>query len=559
MKLLLRFLFSVAITLPNLLFAQEAFNGILIYHEIPSTYLEVLKYSTIQRNNIQYSTIAFSGGGTRSILNNGILLNISHPPPYPSEVVDQLRQLIHTYPDSSTEVTRLVRQISPAPTKPGLAAKASTTPRGKPDPAAVSFVTKDGHVYSNVHVSKANDSELSVTTGDGITHIDFEQLPPDIQKRFHYDSAKSASEKERKRADEEARAKQTKQSQPAIETVKQNELENQEAPSAQSTPSSPIVIQGHTQQEISNAEEQLRKLDEIVGRNPLDYKTRDQRGFCQLELVELLFGQGESTEHYNAALNDFSVAIQSYERDADAYAGRAAVLLGLTRGEEAYADIKRALTLNPNQAFAYKVLGDYFLIANNETEALNAYSKALALQPGFKAAETMVNALKRKNEKTTMDTAAWAAGKTPEGFDEQVQESRKQAYNNYPALTNTESRFAKFTATYKDQIALSQADFFHYSDWPMKLAKAAKDAYVKKLNLQATGLIAPLNSAIAEDERKLNDLNSYYTIGGVFTARQKQGFAGNIENLRQEIKQLKSQIDAINAQNREEQKSITQK
>lgn len=307
-------------------------------------------------------------------------------------------------------------------------------------------------------------------------------------------------------------------------------------------------------QEINDAQNELKRLDELVGRNPLDYRTRDQRGFCHLRLANLLFGIGESDDN-EAALKDFTVAIESYPNDANAYAGRAEALLELVRTDDAYADITNALKIDPNNAVAFEALGEYELTASKEAEAMNAFSKAIELDPSLNRAAIMLSELKAKASKVESDAASWKSGNAPEGFAEQVEASRAKVYKSYPALKNPASRFSQFTAGYNGLLQSQQPDFFHDPEWPMKLAQASKSAYVNQLQAEATQLIAPIEDSLRQDKSKLNDQNVYLGTSGVFTGGDKRAFEDNIQSLHEDIKSLESQLDNINKEYRQEEQS----
>jgi tetratricopeptide (TPR) repeat protein len=91
----------------------------------------------------------------------------------------------------------------------------------------------------------------------------------------------------------------------------------------------------------------------------------------------------------NAALNDYSAALERDPSITNAYINRGSALLRASRFEEARADFDRAITMGTNQpTLAYFNRG----MANEKLGALTAayrdYKKAQSLSPDFKPAST---------------------------------------------------------------------------------------------------------------------------------------------------------------------------
>jgi thiol-disulfide isomerase/thioredoxin len=58
---------------------------------------------------------------------------------------------------------------------------------------AEDFKTIDGKEYKNVRVSRVEPDGIVLISKSGISKVYFTELPPDIQKRFHYDAANAAA------------------------------------------------------------------------------------------------------------------------------------------------------------------------------------------------------------------------------------------------------------------------------------------------------------------------------------------------------------------------------
>src|SRR5277367_380346 len=56
---------------------------------------------------------------------------------------------------------------------------------------AVDWVTTDGKLYQNVSVIKVEDDAVTILHKNGGALVPLDKLPPDLQKRFHYDPVKA--------------------------------------------------------------------------------------------------------------------------------------------------------------------------------------------------------------------------------------------------------------------------------------------------------------------------------------------------------------------------------
>ena len=55
-------------------------TGLVIYNEPPGTYVDALEFSTLTKNNIQYSTVVLPGGDAQHIPTSGIQAIVNYPP-----------------------------------------------------------------------------------------------------------------------------------------------------------------------------------------------------------------------------------------------------------------------------------------------------------------------------------------------------------------------------------------------------------------------------------------------------------------------------------------------
>ena len=77
----------------------------------------------------------------------------------------------------------------------------SASPPQKAATALAPITTTDGTTYDAVEITKVNPDSISFTHSAGVATVDFEKLPPDVQRRFHYDPKLAGPSREaRKRA-----------------------------------------------------------------------------------------------------------------------------------------------------------------------------------------------------------------------------------------------------------------------------------------------------------------------------------------------------------------------
>jgi thioredoxin 1 len=73
---------------------------------------------------------------------------------------------------------------------------------------ADNFTTIDGKEYKNVKVRRVEPDGIVLATSSGIWKVYFNELPPKVQERFHYDSAKATAYSDQQAASQEAFRKQ---------------------------------------------------------------------------------------------------------------------------------------------------------------------------------------------------------------------------------------------------------------------------------------------------------------------------------------------------------------
>ena len=91
-------------------------------------------------------------------------------------------------------------------------------------------------------------------------------------------------------------------------------------------------------------------------------------------------------EHYKdnrlkEALQELSLAIETYPKNPDAYFWRARTFIRLEQYDDAIADLKTVVNLKPDYSPAYDNLGWLFMRRNNYDESLSNLNKSIELKP----------------------------------------------------------------------------------------------------------------------------------------------------------------------------------
>jgi hypothetical protein len=103
--------------------------------------------------------------------------------------------------------------------------------------SAEDWKTTDGKVYQNVTVVDSSSDAVTILHRDGGALVPLANLPPDIQKRFHYDpdKAKAAADARRKDDDADALALQAEMDQASKMRQAGPEAQDPDAPKANSS------------------------------------------------------------------------------------------------------------------------------------------------------------------------------------------------------------------------------------------------------------------------------------------------------------------------------------
>jgi tetratricopeptide (TPR) repeat protein len=98
--------------------------------------------------------------------------------------------------------------------------------------------------------------------------------------------------------------------------------------------------------------------------------------------------------HFVEARPHFEAAIQADDREPSYHLGNAVSLYRLQKEEEAVRSLQAVLALNPNEATAYKILGEIAYGQNAFEKAQAAWEKAIQLDPGDRAFSARLEKLK---------------------------------------------------------------------------------------------------------------------------------------------------------------------
>jgi len=151
--------------------------------------------------------------------------------------------------------------------------------------------------------------------------------------------------------------------------------------------------------------------------------------------------------------NKYEEAIEKYSEAIDVvpvatyYCNRAAAYSKLTQHEDAVKDAKAALELDPSYSKAYARMGFAYLNMNKLTEAEDAYSNALRLDPGNQSYKDNLDAVKEKINAGPTNVTAQIPGMPgmpgmggPGGFPNLAGMDFSQILNN-PAFMNMAQQF----------------------------------------------------------------------------------------------------------------------
>ena len=129
------------------------------------------------------------------------------------------------------------------------------------------------------------------------------------------------------------------------------------------------VARGEVLSELNRYHEARDVYTKVIQVNPHPFVYKD-RGRLQTILGD-----------YQAAVTDFTKAIELMPDLAEAYTGRGSVLIVIGKNQEALTDFNQAIRLAPNDSKAYKLRGILLNKIGRNQEALADFNQALLLNP----------------------------------------------------------------------------------------------------------------------------------------------------------------------------------
>ena len=241
MKFILRCLLAaLAISAIEAPAAQQPAAGLLVYESV-TNYVEVFEFVSIARKNLFDSTIIRPTGQSLSCKTEYIRAVVNYPPLFispenaaaASDNIRNIESLQERYPKFKGQFQTVEAKWNTA-VEAGKQMKLKEPVAQNPSTKAesFSFTTTDGKKYENVTISGTSGTDISVVSDRGIEHVLFEQLPRDMQIRFHYVPQTVVAQDRR---DKDALAQQVKdaQSQRAKEAQARQDMEAQTQPGNQ--------------------------------------------------------------------------------------------------------------------------------------------------------------------------------------------------------------------------------------------------------------------------------------------------------------------------------------
>ena len=490
--------------------AELAANGLLLYREPSSGYVGAVRYNSFEPGAVD-SVLVLVNGERQRYYNNGIIAKLDYPPVGLSSRSESALLMLRQAQQMSAQFPNYKRQIDEVVVK-WQNAIASAKPESKATESPA-LITRSGTTYRDAKISGLESDGLHITHADGVATVAFDDLPDLLQKQFlkQYESiTRKLAEEKTKREKIALEENQRQQTALTLTPMDRGEEKGREdrLPTPGQNPTSSVIDQliseGNELLRSGRAAEALKKYDQAVGRNPFDYKVRVQRGFCNLQLAKTTgaYDQivGEGNRYLDGALKDFNTAIQSYNEDVDAHAGRAEALFLMGETERAFSDMQTALAIDKKHAFTFKLLGDYYTRKSDEDRALKAYSYAASLEPKF---QSYVTSLREK--------------------------------------LNDPQRPMKMAAEVEKK----------------RLAEARKAAH-ENLYRREEAAVAQIESQIADVQHQLQTANSLNSTGGVFGPKDKQKFSNDVRELSDELRTLRAKRDEIRRQYQEANRNIDQ-
>ncbi|WP_306642247.1 tetratricopeptide repeat protein [Sanyastnella coralliicola] len=114
-----------------------------------------------------------------------------------------------------------------------------------------------------------------------------------------------------------------------------------------------------------------------------DYDSRDQA------LINLATAY-DGLDQKDSALHYYDIAISDFPYNYNAYFNRAITLMSMERGDEAVADLKMAISMNPNHSSSHYYLGLLAATEGKLTQALMSWSIFLFLEPDTQRSNSVI-------------------------------------------------------------------------------------------------------------------------------------------------------------------------
>ena len=301
------------------------------------------------------------------------------------------------------------------------------------------------------------------------------------------------------------------------------------------------VAQAEASMSAGDMSQAIAAYEKALEINPTDSSLYAKLGKACVISFQQSRGTADAADYLYKARDAFNKAIQFNSSNADAYVGRGIVFSNMANPEQALADLTKAIEIDPNNALAYKNRGDIFYGMNRDEQAISDYTKALGIQPDFTVARAALQNAKEAVDKTKNDQKAWDDGHSPEGFDAKVEESRQRAYQAYPDVQDNSTAMAQRVSAAVKQLSQTNPDFFHDSDWPMKITRAVAEQMKKEQSdanaanrAQIDQRLKQLQTAIDSDVYAMDQIQQ---LGG----RRGQSYA-DLESKARELQTEKEQL-----------------
>lgn len=193
-------------------------RGCVIFKRPSEAVASIVEYRSYRTysTNIQVTT---SSGEVVRILPRENPVFISYPSvpgAYSGGMKAEIERAVKFYPQMARQLMAIQKNLAAQPppktvtkNRPGTPKKVVPKPTVVPPPAtpAIDLTTLGGKKYRNVAIQRADPDGLWLLTDTGNEKVLFENLPPELQKRYQYDPVAAAAFSKRARdlAEEKAR------------------------------------------------------------------------------------------------------------------------------------------------------------------------------------------------------------------------------------------------------------------------------------------------------------------------------------------------------------------